>query len=119
MRVSPFIKWAGGKTQLLRQYEPHIPATFQNYVEPFVGGGALFFHLHNQGLLQGEQVLLSDRLRELVNCYRVIQNSVGALIDVLQVHEPRKGDAGYYYEVRAWDRCESYAQRSDVERAAR
>jgi DNA adenine methylase len=119
MCPSPFVKWAGGKTQLLAQYEPYFPVDFERYIEPFVGGGAVFFYLYNQRLLQGKQVLLLDNLEELINAYRVIQTQVEDLILALQTHESQKGDAGYFYQVRAWDRRSDYARRGDVERAAR
>ncbi|MCL7451472.1 MAG: DNA adenine methylase [Anaerolineae bacterium] len=118
-RVTPFVKWAGGKGQLLAQFEAHLPVRFEAYVEPFVGGGALFFHLYNQGLLDGKRAVLIDQLEELINCYRVVQGQVEELIAELQRHEPYKTDADHYYTVRAWDRRPDYAQRSDVERAAR
>jgi DNA adenine methylase len=119
MRPSPFVKWAGGKTQLLAQYEPYFPATFGRYIEPFVGGGAVFFHLIQQGCLEGRMVVLIDHLEELINCYRVIQGQVEDLLTALREHKPHKGDASYYYQVRNWDRSPDYAQRSDLQRAAR
>jgi len=103
----------------LPQFEPYFPASFERYIEPFVGGGAVFFHLYNQGQLQGKQTVLADQLEELINCYRVIQTQVEDLIVELQRHEPHKLDAAYFYRVRAWDRRPGYARRSDVERAAR
>ncbi len=119
MNPSPFVKWAGGKSQLLSQFGPHFPDDFGRYVEPFVGGGAVFFHLYNRGLLAGKEAVLIDRLEELINCYRVIQAQVEELIAALRVHEPEKLNADYFYEVRAWDRQPDYARRSDVGRAAR
>lgn len=117
--ATPFVKWAGGKKQLLAQYQAHFPANFGRYIEPFVGGGAVFFYLYNQRQLAGKPVVLIDRLEELVNCYRVIQGQVEELIAALQAHDAHKSDADYFYEVRDWDRSPDYAQRSDVERAAR
>jgi DNA adenine methylase len=126
MRVSPIVKWAGGKTQLLAQYEPYFPTTFGRYIEPFVGGGAVFFHLYNNGRLESKpglpqpgRVALADRLEELVNAYQVIQRQVKDLIAALQAHEPHKSDGDYYYQVRGWDRRPDFCQRSPVERAAR
>ena len=115
----PIIKWAGGKAQLLSQFEPFFPASFQRYLEPFVGGGAVFFHLYNQGRLEGREIILIDRLEELINAYRVARDQVQNLIVELRRHEPYKHDANYYYEVRAWDRHSDYRQRGDVQRAAR
>ena len=119
MKLSPFVKWAGGKSRLLSQFEPHFPASFGCYVEPFVGGGAVFFHLYNQGWLAGKEIVLLDHLEELINCYRVIQTQVDDLLAELQRHEPHKLDSAYFYQVRAWDRRPDYARRSAVERAAR
>ncbi len=119
MQTSPFVKWAGGKSQLLPQFEPYFPADFGRYVEPFVGGGAVFFHLYNQGRLVGRPVVLIDRLEELINGYRVIQAGVEDLIEELQRHEAHKMDAAHFYRLRNWDRAPGYSQRSDVERAAR
>lgn len=118
-RPTPFVKWAGGKAQLLSQFGPYFPTRFGRYIEAFVGGGAVFFHLYRQDRLRGKEVVLIDRLEELINCYQVIQTHVEELIGELQHHEPRKLDEGYYYEVRAWDRQPGYELRSDVERAAR
>jgi DNA adenine methylase len=116
---SPFVKWAGGKAQLLPQFEPYFPTRLGRYVEPFVGGGAVFFHLHRLGRLRGKGVVLIDSLEELINCYRVVRDQVEALIAELGRHEAGKTDRDYYYEVRGWDRQPGYARRSDVERAAR
>ncbi len=118
-RPSPFVKWAGGKGQLLSQFQPHFPARFERYIEPFVGGGAVFFHLYSRRRLAGKEVVLIDHVEDLINCYRVVQSQVEALIEELEHHEPHKLDADYYYAIRAWDRHPDYLQRSDVERAAR
>ncbi len=64
-RLSPFIKWAGGKEQELKHILPLVPA-FENYYEPFVGGGAVFFSV------QARRAFINDRSPELVNLYRVI-----------------------------------------------
>ena len=116
---SPFVKWAGGKAQLLSQFEPYFPTSLRRYVEPFVGGGAVFFHLWRLGRLRGKEVLLIDRLEELINCYRVVRDQVEALIGKLGRHEAGKTDREYYYDIRSWDRQPGYLRRSGVERAAR
>lgn len=119
MEAYPFLKWAGGKGRLVSQFEPFFPDDFGRYVEPFVGSGAVFFHLYNQGRLAERQVVLIDRIEELINCYRVLQNDVEDLIAALYEHAPRSMDAEYYYSVRDWDRRPDYGARSNVERAAR
>jgi DNA adenine methylase len=119
MKPSPFVKWAGGKGQLLSQLEPYLPVAFQGYIEPFVGGGAVFFRLYNEGRLADKKVVLIDRLEELINCYRVIQSQVEDLICTLLLHEPHKEDEDYFYDVRNWDRTSDYERRDAIERAAR
>jgi len=119
--AAPFLKWAGGKGQLLAQLEPLLPAAFGRYIEPFVGGGAMFFHLHNLGRLAGGAVL-SDLNAELMNCYRVVQDEAALpeLISALRKHARHASSAEYFYRVRAWDRKPDFLeQRSPVARAAR
>ena len=114
----PFVKWAGGKRQLLAQFELFWPATFRGYVEPFVGGGAVFFHLCRQGRLPGP-VVLNDASAELMLCYETIRDDLEGLLVALRRHEPHRLDADYYYAVRAWDRGPDFARRPAVGRAAR
>ena len=90
---SPFIKWAGGKSRLLSQYDEHFPVEFDNYHEPFVGGGAVFFHL------APATATLSDINPRLVEVYRTIRDDVEALIDRLAHHRERHNKA-YYYQSR-------------------
>ena len=76
----PFIKWVGGKRGLLEQILPLFSEKFNNYFEPFVGGGAVFFELFSRGLLNNKKVVLSDINTELINTYQVIKNSPKELI---------------------------------------
>lgn len=111
----PFLKWAGGKGQLLAQLEAYLPREFAAYHEPFVGSGALFFRLAGQRRIR--RASLSDVNPELINCYRVIRDSVEQLIVGLEAHQAAHGRE-HYYAVRALDR--SPERLSDpVERAAR
>jgi DNA adenine methylase len=118
LRAAPFVKWAGGKSQLLEQFEPFFPLHFNRYVEPFVGGGAVFFHLYNQGRIS-DGVILNDLNKELMTCYEVIRDQVDELIEELRRHEPYKTEKRYFYEIRGWDRRRGFKERSPVERAAR
>jgi DNA adenine methylase len=113
--AGPFMKWVGGKQQLLTQFEPHFPSGFDRYLEPFVGGGAVFFHLWNTKRLP-EQVFLFDNNEELVNAYIAVKDHVDELIQHLVVHKEHHNKE-YYYEIRALDR--QPVELSDVERAAR
>jgi DNA adenine methylase len=106
LRPGPFLKWAGGKSQLLPVFDRYIPPKFGRYFEPFVGGGAVFFHL------LPPYAMLSDLNEELINCYQVIRNDVENLIKTLQTH---RNEPDYFYDVRTW----SVADLTVVERAAR
>src|SRR2546430_17251893 len=64
--ATPFLKWAGGKAQLLTQLSPYFPKEFEVYFEPFLGGGGAFFHL------RPERAVLSDTNPELVNYFQVV-----------------------------------------------
>ncbi|MCU0492081.1 MAG: DNA adenine methylase [Chloroflexaceae bacterium] len=114
----PFLKWAGGKGQLLPELSSRLPAHFRRYHEPFVGGGAFFFHLANLGRLRHGAVL-SDFNDELIGCYTVVRDEVEALIEALQQHAPHFNDPAYFLEIRSWDRQPGFHQRSPVEKAAR
>jgi DNA adenine methylase len=118
LAVRPFVKWAGGKGQLLPELLRRLPRKFRRYHEPFVGGAALFFSLHNGGRLRHGAVL-SDYNPELVLCYQVVRDDTEALIDALKLHERYRLDRDYFMEIRSWDRQPGFAQRSAVERAAR
>lgn len=92
VQARPFLKWAGGKTQLLPHIFARFPATFRRYHEPFLGGGAVFFSL------QPKVGLLSDVNEDLVATYKAIQNNVEDVIQALHEHS---ADETHYYEVRA------------------
>ncbi len=114
----PFLKWAGGKGQLLPELTSRLPSHFRRYHEPFVGGGALFFHLWNTGKLSRGAVL-SDYNTELITCYQVVRDDVEALIEALQEHAPNFNNHEYFLAIRQWDRQPDFAQRTPVEKAAR
>ena len=97
--MRPLLKWAGGKRQLLPALEPYYPLTFERYLEPFVGSGAVFFHLASTGLLDGRTVTLSDINADLIGCYRAVRDepeSVIAALHALEREHRRRGDACYY-----------------------
>ncbi|MFQ5691973.1 MAG: DNA adenine methylase [Nitrospinota bacterium] len=95
---APFLKWAGGKTRLLAQFEPFFPERIGRYAEPFVGSAAVFFHLAQRR--QPSNVVLSDSNEELINVYRVVRDDVERLIPILERHRRSHGKA-HYYRVRA------------------
>jgi DNA adenine methylase len=106
--VVPFLKWAGGKRQLLDQYTPFFPdrALVNHYFEPFIGSAAVFFHL------QYPQATLSDQNCKLIELYQMVQQDVESVIQALR---PHRNQADYYYDIRAQDP----QTLSPVERAAR
>ena len=107
----PFLKWAGGKRQLLSQIDPFLPKDFDIYIEPFVGGGALFF------FLLPEKAVLIDSNPVLINIYRVIKENVEELIELLRNH---KNEEDYFYMIRSLDRKpESFSQLSNIKKASR
>jgi DNA adenine methylase len=98
---APFLKWAGGKQQLLAQIEPLLPADFRRYHEPFLGSGALYFHLWNTGRIT-TPASLTDNNAELIAAYAAVRDDVEGLIDRLQGHAASHGRE-HYYAVRALD----------------
>ena len=107
----PFLKWAGGKRQLISQFDEFLPKNYKKYIEPFVGGGAILFYL------PPKQAIIIDDNVELINCYNMIKKNVDELIKSLKKHKNKKT---YFYEIRSLDRDpEFYNKLSDVERASR
>lgn len=102
----PFLKWAGGKTRLISQYKDYFPQHYQTYYEPFLGGGAVFFHL------QPSHAVLTDINADLVITYRCVRDNLEELITLLQTHQQRH-NSEYYYEVR------NYHHGTNLEKAAR
>lgn len=120
VHAQPFLKWAGGKGQLLDQYEEYFPSKpMRSYYEPFVGSGAVFFYLRPRDLF--EHYHLSDVNPELITCYTMIRDQVDQLIDRLAEHKTKHAaDAQeYYYFVREMDREKDWVEQPDVVRAAR
>ncbi|MDO9183685.1 MAG: Dam family site-specific DNA-(adenine-N6)-methyltransferase [Bacteriovorax sp.] len=111
----PFLKWAGGKQRLLNQYSQYFPETFNNYYEPFLGGGAVFFFLIDK-LQINRRSYLFDSNEELINTYMVVRDQVEDLISLLFEHN-EKHTKDYYYQIRSLDRKNGHL--SKVERAAR
>ncbi|NNJ12546.1 DNA adenine methylase [Chloroflexales bacterium ZM16-3] len=118
MPARPFLKWAGGKGQLLSELTRRLPAHFARYHEPFVGGGAFFFSLWNSGRLARGGVL-SDYNSDLIACYQTVRDHAGELITRLLEHKAHAHDRAYFYEIRGWDRLPNFEQRSQIEKAAR
>lgn len=101
-RCYPFVKWAGGKGQLLSEISKFIPSSFGRYFEPFVGGGAIFFYLASKKNKRFTS-FLSDTNEELINAFMVIRDTTEELIKHLKHHETEyhKSPQKYYYKLRA------------------
>jgi DNA adenine methylase Dam len=104
--IKPFLKWAGGKTQLIPELSKYIPARFNRYIEPFIGGGAFFFYLN-----PGNSVI-SDSNGELIITYKTVRDNVEEIIEVLERY---KNEASFFYKIRSLN----VDKLSEAERAAR
>jgi len=113
--VRPFLKWAGGKRQLLPEIVKYVPKLTRKhtYYEPFIGGGALLFEL------QPPKAVINDSNKELINCYQVIEDSLDELMEELRKDKYSNSETSYY-DMRDLDRStKKYATLSEVEKAAR
>ena len=93
----PFLKWAGGKTNLLGQYEPLFPEWSGDYFEPFIGSGAVFFYLSARP--EERNYYLSDLNREIVDAFCAVRDDVEGVIKLLAKHQ-QLHSKDYFYQVR-------------------
>ena len=104
--VKPFTKWIGGKGQVVEQLARAVPRDFERYVEPMVGGGALFWHLAAKGRLRDRKVLLGDDNPWLIDAYKLVRDDPNDLIEILRelAAEYAKAPEAFFYDVRdAWN----------------
>ncbi|HVS94532.1 MAG TPA: Dam family site-specific DNA-(adenine-N6)-methyltransferase [Mucilaginibacter sp.] len=90
----PFLKWAGGKSQMLDDIKKYIPKSFNTYIEPFIGGGAIYFSLNHP------KSIISDLNEELVITYQQVKENVGDVICILEGFENTEE---FYYKIRSLD----------------
>lgn len=109
----PFVKWAGGKRQLIPILEKNIPKNFGTYFEPFLGGGAMLFHILSQN--PSQRCCISDLNSDLILTYITIRDKVENVISELKTHQINylKNPKTYYYSIR-----ESFPK-NQVEKTAR
>jgi len=109
----PFVKWAGGKRQLIPILNQNLPESFGTYYEPFLGGGALLFHILTDK--NGQKCSISDLNSDLVLAYTTIRDRIDALITSLKSHEKnyQKDSESYYYSIRESN------PRSEIEKTSR
>ncbi|MGE3840744.1 MAG: DNA adenine methylase [Vicinamibacterales bacterium] len=102
LAARPFLKWAGGKRQLLPTLRAFYPRDFGSYFEPFVGSGAVFFDLSSQDRLATRPAVLSDVNRDVIGCYQALRENVTAVIAALtrlaRGHD--RGGSAHYYAIR-------------------
>lgn len=112
--VAPFIKWAGGKRQLLTQIKERMPKTYHDYYEPFVGGGAVTFEL------LPTNALINDINKALMNAYRQICYRPEAFLDIVKTFDEEIWEDGktYYYSLRERYNDKLMKAEYDVELAA-
>jgi len=112
---SRFVKWAGGKQQLIEQFKPLFPKKFNNYFEPFVGSGAVAFYIIQE--FNPPNVFICDINAELINAFNTIKSDAKAPIVKLKQHKESHLTLRekYYYKVRSINPN----RLSDLERAAR
>ena len=115
LKGKPFVKWAGGKRQIIDELKKYIPEEYNTYFEPFVGGGALLFEL------SPKKAVINDYNIELINVYECIkdENKFSKMCNELNRHETNHSEE-YYYEIRNLDKDKKKFNRlSDYKRAAR
>lgn len=110
--LSPFVKWAGGKRQLINEIETRLPKTINNYYEPFVGGGAILFHLKPQ------KAYINDINTVLINAYNVIKTSPYELVNHLKKLDAIECTKEFYCDMRTKFNNKILAQEFDIEMAS-
>ena len=115
LKGKPFVKWAGGKRQIIDKLKEYAPDTFNTYYEPFVGGGAFLFEL------SPKNAVINDYNKELMNVYECIKdaNKFDKMCKELNHHEIEHSE-DYYYKIRNMDRDKKrFNKIADYKRAAR
>lgn len=114
--MKPFLKWAGGKRQIIPQIKKYISndtlSKNAKYYEPFLGGGSLFFDLARPNSI------VNDLNSEIVNVYEVIRDHPIGLINMLKNHQKNDSDE-YYYKIRDLDKAANFHKMGKVKKAAR
>ncbi len=115
IKGKPFVKWAGGKRQILKELKSYMPIEYKCYYEPFVGGGALLFDL------APTKAVINDFNSELMNVYKVLKDETkySKMCKLLNKYETDNSEE-FYYEIRNKDRnIKAFNRLSDYNRAAR
>ena len=127
-RLTRLLRWAGGKKQLIPNLIKRVPPQFNNYHEPFVGGGAMVYEMEILSLLKNKKIYILDKNEELVSFYRVIKTRPKKFISEVEELIIKKLDTfgrdeeynAFYYDIRDWDRdTELFKSKSKLIKAAR
>ncbi|MBS4913229.1 MAG: Dam family site-specific DNA-(adenine-N6)-methyltransferase [Veillonella sp.] len=113
-KIVPFVKWAGGKRQLLDKILERLPHSYNSYYEPFIGGGAVLFEL------QPQKAIINDINKALINTYRIIESSPNEFIQSVQKLDSNILEDGkeYYYALRDHYNDKLMKSEFDIELAA-
>ena len=111
-KTGPFVKWAGGKKQLLDRLESRMPATYERYYEPFIGGGALLLDV------QPERAIINDTNEQLLNVYRQLKHDAEAVISAVNVLDADLCNVNRYLTIREKYNAKIKAHDLDAECAA-
>ena len=114
VKVAPFIKWAGGKRQLLNQIKERMPKEYNDYYEPFIGGGAVLFEL------QPEEATINDINTSLINVYRQVKDNTEEFIELVKKLDSEMWEDGkeYYLDIREKYNDKLLKKEYDLELAA-
>ena len=115
IKGKPFVKWAGGKRQIMPEIKKYVPENYDTFYEPFVGGGAVFFELAPR------KAVINDYNSELMNVFECIkdEDKFDKMCTELNHHEANHSEE-YYYQVRNIDRdVKKYNKLADYKKAAR
>lgn len=115
IKAKPFVKWAGGKRQIINELKKYVPEEYDCYYEPFIGGGALFFDL------SPKHAVINDSNSELMNVYKVMtdEDKYSKMCKLLNNYEVKNSEE-FYYEIRNKDReRKKFDKLNDYAKAAR
>ena len=114
MTMNPIVKWAGGKRQVMEELKKHLPENFNNYYEPFIGGGALLFEL------APNHAIINDVNHELISIYQCLKDAELCILMTkeLDIHKENHSE-DYYYKIREMDRKPRYELEPIYIKAAR
>ena len=121
MKIKPFVKWVGGKQRMAKMLEKRLPVDIKEmcYNEPFLGGGAFYAHLWNEGYFHGRKddfhICLSDINKKLIDVYKTIRYSAEQLNEYLKAAQEKEDTKEYYLKIRKVFNDKKEYERSDAD----